>query len=79
MYEWVRYEKESRNQDRGPPPPENKERVLSKTLSFIAQKIFALEQMEEWFSEVGCWFLRIRTNCFSGFRMFGFSMDGVRS
>ena len=37
-----------------------KKESLIVTLSFIAQKIFALEQMEEWFSEVGCWLLRIR-------------------
>ena len=60
MYEWVRYEKESRNQDRVCHSLKIKKESLSMTLSFIAQKIFALEQMEEWFSEVGSWLLRIR-------------------
>jgi len=60
---------------------------LPAALLLLPRKFFALEQMEEWFSEVGCWFFngwgkvfgRIWTNCFSGFRMFGFSMDGIGS
>jgi len=47
MYEWVRYEKESRNQDRVRHSLKIKKESLSMTLSFIVQKIFALEQMEE--------------------------------
>ena len=61
MYEWVRYEKDSRNQDWVRHRLKIKTGAVSMALSFIAQKIFALEQMVEWFSEVGSWLLRIRT------------------
>jgi len=29
---------------------------LPAALLLLPRKFFALEQMEEWFSEVGCWF-----------------------